>query len=189
MAKVAAPESEVISVAQQLYKHQNFKSSVIPNKVVSNFYKDSSVVALHSMLRRYLATGVKDLTRTPEVFYTTVDNLRNTHCSILRPSLSEEARPYTGHPGRGKRSSKKASSVKIVSPAKKEYNPNSNKIEISNDTMEKLKSKNTYIALQLEDSFMTFSNDDEMNGFLKACVQFGKPSDEFKKVKITVESI
>ena len=188
MAKSAAPESEVISVAQQLYKHQNFKSSVIPQKVSSKFYRDSSVVALHSMLRRYLATGVKDLTRTPEVFYTTVDNLRNTHCSILRPSLNEEARPYTGHPNRRKRSSKKASPVKIITPAKS-FDPNSKKIEISEDTMEKIKSRNTYLALKLEDSFMTFNNMDELNGFLKACTQFGKNAEEFEKVKITVETI
>ena len=188
MAKASAPESAQIEVAQQLYKHQNFKSTAIPTRVTSSYYKSSSIVALHSILRRYLATGVKDEERASALFYNTIDNLRNTHCSILRPSLEEEAKPYVACPKRGKKA-KKASSVKIVTPAKKAYDPNSNKIEISNDTMEKIKSRNTYMALQLEDSFMTFTNEDEMNGFLKACVQFGKPSDEFKKVKITVESI
>ena len=187
MAKSSAPESEQISVAQGLYKHQNFKSTVIADKVKSSWYKGSSIVALHSILRRYLATGYKDTKRTTELFYETIDNLRNTHCSILRPSLDEEARPYTGCPGKGKRS-KKSSPVKIITPAKS-FDPNSKKIEISEDTMEKIKSRNTYLALKLEDSFMTFNNMDELNGFLKACAQFGKNAEEFEKVKITVETI
>jgi len=186
MVKAAAPESAQIEVAQNLYKHQNFKSTAIPEKVKSSYYKSSSIVALHSILRRYLATGLKDEERASALFYDTIDNLRNTHCSILRPSAAEEARPYTACPKRGK---KAKSPVKIITPAKKSYNPNSNKIEISNDTMEKIKSRNTYLALKLEDSFMTFANDSEMNGFLKACTQFGKNADEFEKVKITVESL
>lgn len=187
MVKAAAPESAQIEVAQKLYKHQNFKSTSIPERVTSSYYKSSSIVALHSILRRYLATGLKDEERASALFYDTIDNLRNTHCSILRPSADEEARPYTACPKRGKKA-KKASPVKVITPAKK-YNPNSNKIEISEETMEAIKSRNTFMALQLDDSFMTFKNDDEMNGFLKACTQFGKSSEEFKKVKITVESM
>ena len=158
MVKAAAPESAQIEVAQNLYKHQNFKSSAIPGRVHSSYYKDSSIVALHSILRRYLATGKRDEVRASRLFYDTIDNLRNTHCSILRPSVEEEAKPYVECPIRGK---KAKAPVKVITPAKK-YSPNSNKIEISNDTMEKIKSRNTYLALKLEDSFMTFANDSEI---------------------------
>jgi hypothetical protein len=186
MVKASAPESAQIEVAQNLYKYQNFKSTSIPKRVHSNYYKDSSVVALHSIMRRYLATGYRDEVRASALFYDTLDNLRNTHCSILRPSAEEEARPYSACPKKGKRSK---ASVKVITPAKKEFNPKSNKIEISESTMERIKSRNTYIALKLEDSFMTFTNMDEMNGFLKACTQFGKNAEDFEKVKITVESL
>lgn len=176
-----------VELAKELYRYQNFKSSVISNKVKSEAYQGSSIVAFHSLLRKYLANGKKDLQRATEAFYNAIDEAKAAYTSILRPSDEEAARPYTEHNFGGK--GHKSSPVKIITPAKKSYDPNSNKIEISQDTMEKIKSRNTYLALKLEDSFMTFNNTDEMNGFLKACTQFGKNAEDFEKVKITVETL
>ena len=65
--KPADPQAQV-ELAKQLYRFQNFKSSVIPQKVESDVYQSSSVVAFYSIMRRYLYTGHKDLQRALPIF-------------------------------------------------------------------------------------------------------------------------
>lgn len=181
--KKAVDVSYQIQLAHDLYKYQNYKGSIIPSKVKSDAYQTSSIIAFHSLLRKYVHTGKKDLQRATEEFYTTIDQLKAQCFSVLRPSDDEAARPYTEHNFGGKNNCKVTKDVSVQTPVRQE-----NKINISQDTLSRIKSSNTVIGVQVNDSIKLFDNEDVMKGFISAFSYMENPP-VFKKVKITITEI
>ena len=183
--KPADPQAQV-DLAKQLYRFQNFKSSVIPQKVESDVYQSSSVVAFYSIMRRYLYTGHKDLQRALPIFFDTIDAQKEECVQLLRPSEKEQARPYTQH----EFVSKKSSKVKVIKPgepSKKEYDFNSNKIDISPATMQAIKLNSSIIyGLKQGQNLTTFTPKEKRDGYLEACRDF-EVAESLVKVKVTIE--
>lgn len=175
-------------VARELYRYQNFRSSVIAQKVTSPVYQGSSIVAFYSIMRKYLNTGKKDLQRATQAFYDEIERLKAIHYSILRPSIEEQARPYKEHAPRGSRKKnlrKKVEEARVVS---KPISDGAIKLSEKART-ERAKLENTFLALKLEDKYRTFENEWEIKGYLKCCEDYQIPTEEFQRVKMCVEKI
>lgn len=183
----ASPEVQQ-ELAKQLYKYQNFRGSLTPQKIKSDIYQESSIVAFHSIMRRYLNTGVKDLQRALPEFYDELDKQKSLCVVPLRPSEDEKARPYTCRPRKEK------SNVRIVKPAHKASEissnssiNNSNKINISSDTLARIKFNNSIVyGLQVDSNLKMFESKDMREGYIQAYRDID-PSMEFKKVKLILE--
>ncbi len=183
----ASPEVQQ-ELAKQLYKYQNFRGSLTPQKIKSDIYQESSIVAFHSIMRRYLNTGVKDLQRALPEFYDELDKQKSLCVVPLRPSEDEKARPYTCRPRKEK------SNVRIVKPAYKAPETssnssinNSNKINISSDTLARIKFNNSIVyGLQVDSNLKMFESKDMREGYMQAYRDID-PTMEFKKVKLILE--
>lgn len=186
--KSSTSEQAQIDLATQLYKYQNFKSSVIPSKVQSDTYQTSSIIAFHSLLRKYVHTGAKDLQRALPQFYTAIDELKAKCYSTLRPSEDEAARAFINHDHNNK--SKKVKVTKIEADLPKSDKIDDKTVKISADTLEKIKAntRQTYVGLRNGDQIRLFSNKDEMSGYVKA-YEDNNLQITFDKVKITIESL
>lgn len=174
-----------VNLATQLYKYQNYKSSAAVKNIDCSAYQDSSIIAFHSLLRKYITTGQKDLQRANDTFYNTIDSLREKHYTILRPSEQDQARPYTLH-SRKTKSVVKTSTDNSVKPVSKDPQ----KLNISADTMEKVKQcmDKSVIGVQVEDSIKLFDNEDVMKGFISAFSYMENPP-KFRKVKVTITEV
>lgn len=182
----ASPEVQQ-ELAKKLYKYQNFKGSLMPEKINSDVYQGSSIVAFHSIMRRYLNTGVKDLQRALPEFYDEIDAQRSSCVVPLRPSEDEKARPYSCRPRKEK------SNVRIVKQAYKapetlsNSSSNSNKINISPDTLARIKFNNSIVyGLQVDSNLKMFESKDMREGYIQAYRDID-PTMEFKKVKLILE--
>ena len=186
--KSSTSEQAQIDLATQLYKYQNFKSSVIASKVQSDTYQTSSIIAFHSLLRKYVHTGKKDLQRALPQFYTAIDELKAKCYSTLRPSDDEAARAFINHDHSNK--NKKVKVTKIEADLPKSDKVDDKTVKISPETLEKIKANNkqTYVGLRNGDQIRLFSNKDEMNGYVKA-YEDNNLQITFDKVKITIESL
>lgn len=184
MSKVANIEKQV-EMAKKLYAYQNYRSKFIPQKVKSDFYQKGTIVSYHALLRKYLKTGIKDLKRVSNAFYDAIDNAKATYAAILRPNKLEEAPNYSPKKSYKRR---KSSAMKVTkAEPKKEYNINSAKINISEDTLKYLKTNSSVIyGLQLDTNLKMFSSKEEREGYTMAYKEID-PSIEFKYVKLTVE--
>lgn len=182
-ARTSSEIEQQVKLAVELYKHQNFRASAIKQRVKSDVYQESSVIAFLSLLRKYVHTGEKDLKRACQEFYNTIDQLKQQHYSILRPSEEDEARPFAQH-NYGRRASK------VVKRVEKQPTQTStcSKININVDTLQKIKNANTFEGVQIDDCIKLFNNKDVMSGFLSAFSYMQNPP-EYKKVKITITEI
>lgn len=185
IGRKAADVKHQIKLAHELYKYQDFKSSVAATKVKSDVYQPSTIIAFHSLLRKYLHTGVKDLRRANNEFYNMVDELKSQCFSVLRPSEQDAARPFTQHEWQQKNSRVNTTKDETV---KQINNKTSEKINICNDTLTKIKNTNTIVGVQVKDSIKLFENEDVMKGFISAFSYMDNPP-EYKKVKVTITEI
>lgn len=174
-----------IELAQQLYRYQNFRAVCLENKIQSDNYQFSSIKAFHSLLRRYLATGEKDLQRATDTFYNTIDKLKETHCAILTPSQKDLAPVYKRKP-KGVRKSKSYVSKSI--PVEVGSNTQTSKINLSQDTLNKIKKTDTVVGIKVNDCIKLFDNEDIMKGFVDA-FSFMENPPVYKKVKVTISEI
>lgn len=79
-------------LVKQLYKYQDFKTSVILNKINKLTYKDATIRVYVAAMRKYLKTGVEDC--NARSLYDIIDELKATHTPILTPSASERHKSY-----------------------------------------------------------------------------------------------
>lgn len=78
---------------KQLWKYQNFKNEVVLEKINCMHYQKHTVVNYMSVLRNYMATGVKRLDTMSENFYSVIDDLKNRHEAVLTPSENDKFIP------------------------------------------------------------------------------------------------
>lgn len=185
--KKPADEKEQVNIATQLYRYQNYKGTCLEGKVSSDIYQMSSIVAFHSLLRKYIATGKKDLQRATDIFYNTIDTLKSQCYTILRPTESERARQYKEHDHSNTVRSKK-SITKVVNPSVTKP-METNKINISNETLQAIKHNNSIIyALQINDKLKIFPSKERREGWIEGVVEMmDMDSNNFKRVKLTIE--
>ena len=173
-----------IELAQQLYRYQNFRAVCLENKIQSDNYQFSSIKAFHSLLRRYLATGEKDLQRATDTFYNTIDKLKETHCAILTPSQKDLAPVYKRKP----KSVRKSKSYVSKSIPLESIDTQISKINLSQDTLNKIKKTDTVVGIKVNDCIKLFDNEDIMKGFVDA-FSFMENPPVYKKVKVTISEI
>lgn len=189
MARLQAPQEEIVRIAQQLYKYSNYKRTLIPQKVSSEYYADGSLIALYSILRKYLATSEKDLKRAPNVFFDTIDSLAANHYAKFTPKKDEEAAPYSRQPNRGRPKSSKVKKIRTNEEVETTPSFNSNeKINISKETLQKIQDAKYYIGVKVNDAIKLFDNEDIMKGFISAFSYMENPP-TYSKVKITIQEI
>lgn len=182
MPKVKQSDDVIREAATTLFKYQNFKSTSLKKRIGTiGKYQHSSLVALHSLARAYLATGKRDLKRVSPVFYETLDNCLKSHVQPLVPTNKELAQSYRAIPKRG---AKKSSSVKIT---KTEPSNVSRMNKIPN--FKPMKVVHSQLGLQFENRVMICESEDYMNGYIQAFEdmknELGR-SVEFKKVKLNI---
>jgi len=128
--------------------------------------------------------------RASDVFYDTIDRVKSQCLVALRPSADEEARPYSKHMAR----QKKTKVIKTVDTSIQKSNllqkESDKKINISPETLNniRLHQRSVFVALKVEDSLKTFKNEDEMNGYIKAYQDIDS-NVTFEKVRITIETL
>ena len=158
------------SVATQLFKHQDFKLSVALQRVKSNVYRPGTLQTYFTGMRRFIATGDADLNRAPQAFYDLIRSYMNTHVAKLTPSEADKADTYTarGHNRRGGK-------VKVVKPAEKKVTKDPSKIQLSNETLEKIKKipeKVHTVGLMVSgkntSKIKVFKNEDVLEGYMEA---------------------
>lgn len=177
----------LISVTEQLYKYQNYKGTIAAQKIKTDRYMPTSVIALHSLLRRYLTTGEKDLKRTNPLFYQTIDELKQKCYTPLTPSLSEQAKVYTS---KTRTTKNKCKVIKTESNQINNLNniQNNNKINISSETLDKIRKNESYIGVQIKDAIKLFNNEDTLSGFISA-FSFMENPPQYKKVKVVITEL
>lgn len=173
-------------IAGELYIHQNFKSSYIGENLIHKFpeYSSTTLTNFHSILRRYLKTGFKDLKRATPAFFATIDALKKKNVDIKIPTEQQRARAFSNHIRRNSKVPVKTfidNKIQNIT-----NNPSNEKISISKSTLEKLKANQFIYALKLEDKIQIFDSFDERKGYIKAYTQID-PSLSFQKIKLSVQ--
>lgn len=182
MPKVKQSDDVIREAATTLFKYQNFKAASLKKRIGTiGKYQHSSLIALHSLVRAYLAVGKKDLKRVSPVFYETIDECVKSHVQPLVPTNKELAQAFKSLPRRGQR---KASSVKIT---KTEPTSVSRMTKIPN--FKPMKITHSQVGLQFENRVMICESEDYMNGYIQAFEdmknELGRTVD-FKKVKLNI---
>ena len=72
---------------KQLYKYQDFKASVVLNKINKLTFKDNTIKTYLTSMRTYIKDGTKTLSNS--MMYDYIEELKSVHTPILTPSLSE----------------------------------------------------------------------------------------------------
>ena len=80
-------------VVKELYRHQNFKFSVVIKRINRCGLKESSLRCYHSALNVYLRENKKRAFASRR-FYEIIDELRNTCCEVLTPSEQDKRVQY-----------------------------------------------------------------------------------------------
>lgn len=188
MARLKVPSSEISAVATALYKFQNFKPSVILGRVKSDYYKDGSIIRLHGVVRKYLATKIKSEEAVPSLFYDALDECIRTHIQPLRPTKDEKAQPYIQRPRKSSNVENISSKPTPISDIQKDYKkysthlvakPTDNTAEVIN----KWCSKHKKSAVKVGDVIRLFESDDILKGYTLAMQELGQT---FETINIIV---
>lgn len=177
MYKRINDDNAVIEVAENLFKYQNFKGDVVCSKYKQNYYNDSSLKAMLSIMRSYLLTGKKDNKRVPPIFYATVDKCLANHVQPLKASEADAARAFRNKPQKSK----------VVKKTVKTSTPVYEKKVLKN--FENYKKQTYKLALQVEDMIKICPDESYMNGYMDAFKQMEKQLGQtlnFKQVKISI---
>ena len=80
-------------LAKQLYKHQDYKFSIVINRINRLNFKDSTIYEYYRKIRQYLTDGTKH--KGYDALYRYVNEFKESGLTPLRPSEKEAIKKYT----------------------------------------------------------------------------------------------
>lgn len=147
-----------------LYQHQNFNNAALKTRLENTGTAYTTLITYMSGLRNYLRTGVMDTKRAPKEFYRVVQNCKDTHFGILTPPEQDKLRDYSQRAKRGPRKASKVTTY--MDEAVKTSSNMSGKIELSEETKNKILGRNNAIGVLYDNKIILVENEDMLKGFL-----------------------
>lgn len=164
MAGRTVDMEKVEKLGKLLYQHQNFNNAALRTKLSNSGAPYGTIITYMSGLRNFLRTGNMDTHRAPKEFYRVVQNCKDTHCGILTPAEQDKLRDYSQ---RTKRGPNKSSKVKTYKDETLKTSSNmSGKIELSEETRNKIIGRNNAIGVLYDNKIILVENEDMLKGFL-----------------------
>lgn len=171
--KPSLTEEQVKSLATNLYKHLDYKTNVVMERVKIGNYVPTTIGQMHSLARSYIY-GNKKFSKAPATFYDVLESLKNSHYAKLTPSEENKAKPFATKTRTVKGS--KVVTRKQEPQVSNEISTNNSKLNISSQTLESIKKQQEKqqgvqrkTGILVDNVIKLFKNEDQLSGYLMAC--------------------